>query len=44
MKLKLGNEGTVNMRLLIGSENVIGSMDYRIKLSPEVESPSADHR
>lgn len=36
MKFKLGN---VNMRELIGSEKTIGSMNYRIKLSPEVEPP-----
>ena len=32
MKLTLGSEGNVNMRLWIGSEKVTGSMDYRIKV------------
>lgn len=44
MKLKLGDEGNVNMRLLISSEKVIGSMDYSVKPSPEVEPPSTDCR
>lgn len=29
-------EGSVDMRVLIGSEKVIGSMDYRTKLGPRL--------
>lgn len=29
-------EGSVNRRVLIGSEKVIGSMDYRTKLGPRL--------